>query len=179
MNRKIILAATVLLATPAAAQDGIRAQLGSCLAIPGVLQRLACYDSVAKGNGLTTAARPPAAAAPMYSVPPSPAYRQPPPVAAYAPRPPGLGSERLPQAQAAAPRMAQDMTAMVTKLTFDGHGRFTVTLDNGEVWRQVPGDQSVLRERSVSTVRISRGAVGSYDLTVSGRNAVYTVTRLQ
>jgi len=65
MNRTMMIAALALLATPAAAQDGIRAQLGSCLAIPGVLQRLACYDSVAKGNGITTPARAPVAAAPM------------------------------------------------------------------------------------------------------------------
>ncbi|MDB5733847.1 MAG: hypothetical protein JWP16_2163 [Alphaproteobacteria bacterium] len=180
MNRKMIFAAALLATMPAIApawaQDGIRAQLGSCLAIPGVLQRLACYDSVAKGNGITSAARPPAAASVYSSVPSAPATRQPPPVVAYAPA--GLGSERLPQAQVAGTRTAQ-ILAEVTKLTFDGRGRFTMTLDNGEVWRQVVGDQTLLREKHVSTVRISRGAIGSYDLTVSGRNAVYTVSRLQ
>jgi hypothetical protein len=52
-------------------------------------------------------------------------------------------------------------------------------LDNGQVWRQVAGDTAILQGRSISSVRISRGALGSYDLNVEGRNATYRVMRLQ
>lgn len=171
--KRVIVAAALLAALPASAQT-LQSQLSRCLAIPGVLQRLACYDGVAKGAGIAPMAAPPAYSAPAPV--PAPAYRA--PVAAAAP-PPSFGSERLPQAAAAAPRRADEIGATVTALTFDPTGRFTVTLDNGQVWRQISGDQNFLRETRIGTVRISRGALGSYDLTVTGRHASYRVTRLQ
>ena len=64
-------------------------------------------------------------------------------------------------------------------MTFDPYGRFTMTFEDGQGWRQVAGDQTMLRDPRVKNVRISRGSLGSYDLTVAGRNASYKVTRLQ
>ena len=93
--------------------------------------------------------------------------------------PTGLGSERLPRIASAAPKRAQELLAGVTGVTYDARGRFTITLDNGQVWRQLEGDTSVLSGSRISTVRISRGALGSYDLNVVGRNASYRVSRLQ
>jgi hypothetical protein len=173
-----MMAAVAAMTVPATAQP-LQAQLSHCLAIPGVLQRLACYDGAARGAGIVASS--PAIAAPAYTSAPAPAYRPVPPVAAYAPPPPAsLGSERLPQAQAVvAARPAQSLSAEVTKLTFDGYGRFTMVLSNGEIWRQVAGDETFLHQPHVGTVRISRGLLGSYDLAVSGHNAVYKVTRLQ
>ena len=182
--KKSIAAALVLAALPASAQT-LQSQLSRCLAIPGVLQRLACYDGVAKGAGIAPMAAPayvppaPVYAAPAYTAP-APAYRAP-VTAAAAPPPPvsSFGSERLPQTAAAAPRRAEEVFATVTSLSFDPTGRFTVTLDNGQVWRQLAGDQTFLHETRIGAVRISRGALGSYDLTVTGRHASYRVTRLQ
>ena len=64
-------------------------------------------------------------------------------------------------------------------LTFDGTGHFTVTLDNGQVWRQVPGDVSMLRQTQVGSVRIARSVFGSYDLSLPGLHASYRVVRIQ
>ena len=71
------------------------------------------------------------------------------------------------------------MVAGVASIAYDARGRFTVTLDNGQVWRQLEGDTGVLQGARISTVKISRGALGSYDLNVVGRNASYRVLRLQ
>jgi hypothetical protein len=145
------------------AQGSLPAQLSACLEIPGVLQRLACYDRVAHGMGQV--------AAPRSALAEKPVARGAPQV--------GLGSERLPQIASAVPRRAQEMTAEVTGVSYDLRGRFTITLSNGQIWRQLEGDTAVLRRSRISAVRISRGALGSYDLNVAGLNASYRVVRLQ
>jgi hypothetical protein len=176
MNRTMMIAALALLAAPAAAQDGIRAQLGSCLAIPGVLQRLACYDSVAKGNGITTPARAPVAAAPMAApMPPRTALN-----AAQAPRATsateGFGAERLPQAQAAR-RAVEEITSPITDLTYSITGKFTVTLANGQ---QKEGDVAAkFYRKSDQTATISRGTLGSYNMVINGSGAYYKVSRVR
>ena len=59
--RMIVMAAMLAtVAAPVSAQP-LQTQLSRCLAIPGVLQRLACYDGVARGAGIVA---PPVAAAP-------------------------------------------------------------------------------------------------------------------
>jgi len=165
-------------ATPAMAQNTLSSQLTACVQITGVLQRLACYDRVAHSLGPVPVQRSAPAQRPVA---PPVAYA--PPIAAAAPpvaAPPiGLGSERLPRTASAAPRRAQELTAGIAGITYDARGRFTVTLDNGQVWRQLEGDTAVLQGARNSTVRISRGALDSYDLNVVGRNASYRVLRLQ
>jgi hypothetical protein len=171
---KFAVAALIALlgGTAAQAQDTLPSQLTACLQITGMLQRLACYDRVAHTLGpaprSAPAQRPVTVTAPV-------AMAAPPVVAA----PSGLGSERLPRTTTAAPRRSQQLVAGVAGITYDARGRFTVTLDNGQVWRQLEGDTTMLSGSRISTVRISRGALGSYDLNVVGRNASYRVSRLQ
>ena len=161
-------------ATAAMAQDSLPGQLTACVAIPGVMQRLACYDRVAHSVSPAIAPRSAPAQKPIARAAPSAVYVAP-PLAAAAPA--GLGSERLPQTAAA--QRNQELIAAVTSVSYDPRGRFTVTLDNGQVWRQLEGDTAVLQSTRISTVRISRGSLGSYDLNVIGRNASYRVLRLQ
>lgn len=162
-------------ATAAMAQDTLPSRLGACLRITGLLQRLACYDEVAHSVSPAPATRATPAQRPGANtalVPPA----APPSVSAA---PSGLGSERLPRTASSAPRGAQELIAGVSSISYDARGRFTVTLDNGQVWRQLEGDTAVLTGARKSTVRISRGALGSYDLNIVGRNASYRVLRLQ
>jgi hypothetical protein len=164
-------------ATAAMAQDTLPAQLTSCLAITGLLQRLACYDRVAHSVSPVphnVPAQRPVAQAPVANAAPPVAYAAPPVAAAP---PSGLGSERLPRT--ASVRRASEMVAAVASISYDARGHFTVTLDNGQVWRQIEGDTGQLQGTRNSAVRISRGALGSYDLNVMGRNATYRVLRLQ
>ena len=83
------------------------------------------------------------------------------------------------RALTAAPKTPQQMIAGVASVSYDGRGRFTITLDNGQVWRQLDGDTAQLKGTRFPAVRISRGALGSYDLNVVGRNATYRVSRVQ
>ena len=164
--RNFLVVPLLLLMSAAAApaQDSLSAQLGACLQITGTLQRLACYDRVA--HAASPAPRPATSFAPA-------------PVAAPSVAASGLGSERLPRVASAAPKPPQQMIAGVSGVSYDGRGRFTITLDNGQVWRQLEGDTALLKGTRFPAVRISRGALGSYDLNVVGRNASYRVSRLQ
>jgi len=168
-------------ATAAMAQDTLPVQLTACLQITGLLQRLACYDRVAHSVSPPPrggpAQRPVPQTAPAIANAAPPAIYAAPPIAA-APAT-GLGSERLPRTASAARRSAQELTAALAGVSYDARGRFTITLDNGQVWRQLEGDTGVLQASRNSTVRISRGALGSYDLNIVGRNATYRVSRLQ
>jgi len=162
-------------ALPVQAQT-LQSQLAGCLAIPGVLQRLACYDGVAKGAGIAPASRgattPATRPAPSTYAPLAAA-----PIVTARPAATGMGSERIPSTVRAASNDA--VTATITSLKFGPTGRFTVTFDNGEVWRQVPGDESLLHPGRYSVATITRGALGSYDMAIAGLNSRFKVTRLQ
>jgi hypothetical protein len=64
---------------------------------------------------------------------------------------------------------------------FDRYGIFTVTLENGEVWRQVSGDSSFARWNKPASrylVRITRGVLGSFNLQIQNAPGLYKVRRV-
>ena len=70
----------------------------------------------------------------------------------------------------------------MTAYSFDSHGIFTVTLGDGEVWRQVDGDRSFAHWRgpaSAYVVTIRNGAFGSSNLQVQGESASFKVNRIR
>ena len=186
--RRIFLVTTALLAVSAPVlAETLQVQLGRCVRITGLLQRLACYDGVVKDAGI---AAPPARsvpASPYASVQPAPAapVMAAPGLASAAPVNPApsaassFGSESLPKARMPPSGAAKAIIAGVANLSFDGTGHFTVALDNGQVWRQVSGDMSILRQTQVSSVHIARSVFGSYDLSLPGLHASYRVVRIQ
>ena len=187
--RRIFLVTSVLLtASSPASAESLQAQLGHCVRITGLLQRLACYDGVVKDAGIAqTASGHVVPASPSTSVQPAPAapIMAAPGLASVAPVNPvpatasTFGSESLPQARRPPSGSAKSIVAGVAGLSFDGTGHFTVTLDNGQVWRQLPGDISILRQTQVGSVRIARSVFGSYDLNLPGQHASYRVERVQ
>ena len=66
--------------------------------------------------------------------------------------------------------------------TFDKKGIFTVTLSNGQVWRQLSGDTSFAHwtePPSKYNVSISRGLLGSYNLMVRNDPGMFKVHRIR
>lgn len=156
----------------APAQTGdLRTELMHCLSFSGTVERLSCYDRLARGAASGALGAPPASI-------PSPAPM--PPVRAAAPPPASeLGREELRgNVPAATP---QQLTVEVTNFQKDPAGRFTITLANGQIWRQVAGDTTAAQYRAGRThsVTISQGSLGSYDLRFNDRNAVFKVQRLR
>jgi len=74
--------------------------------------------------------------------------------------------------------------ARITAFSFDPNHIFTVTLSNGEIWRQLSGDTTIARwtkspNEFVYNANISAGALGSTNLTVAGLVGSYKVERLR
>jgi hypothetical protein len=65
--------------------------------------------------------------------------------------------------------------------SFDGYGIFVVTLENGQVWRQISGDTVLARwnlPASRYAVRITRGVLGSFNLQVKDSPGLFKVRRV-
>jgi len=169
MARAIFFFLFLLLASAPARADDLNAQLAHCMTMNGAVERLSCYDRVARQ---AISAAPQTAQSPMQ--------QSPTPQARIAPSAdPGrdFGKERVTPAEPQSDRFS----AEITDFQKDARGHFTVVLQNGQVWRQAAGDTGVaqIRPGQANQVTISRGALGSYDLRFSGRNATFKVQRLR
>jgi hypothetical protein len=74
------------------------------------------------------------------------------------------------------------ITATVLELARTARGRAVFILDNGQTWRQLDADGTEVRDPApgkVLNVTIAKGVLGSYNLTLEGRNALIKVRRLK
>ena len=208
MNRGLIFAALIAAASGAAnadPRDDALAAMARCSTLPDRNARLGCFDA--------TMARAPIAAstyaAPAQPAPAMVASAPPPPAAPLRRRRSGFiaglfgpgGPNRGPQttpAQFGSESIANGGThaypapldedtvdeihARLVAASFDG-GLMTVTLDNGQVWRQTPGTEAVgslSRPAASYGVVIARGSfAGSYAMRLSGRAGAIAVRRLR
>jgi len=96
-----------------------------------------------------------------------------------------FGSDKLPstQAQVAAQEAeVESITAAVTEVSYNPLGKFIVFLDNGQIWRQIEGDADhadFRRPAKDNKVTISRGFIGSYNLTINDSVKTFKVTRVK
>lgn len=191
--------------------DALSAML-RCSGLSDRNARLGCYDAtIARAPGALTQAAPARAPAPVYAAPPAYAANVPPPAAPVAPRRSrqsfldgvlGVGGPaRPPQTTVAqfgsesianggthaypAPRendTIDQISARVIAYDFES-GFLTVTLDNGQVWRQPPSGNALghLSKPALSyTAVIGRnGPYGSYGLKLSGVAQVIGVRRIR
>jgi hypothetical protein len=172
------LAAVLAMTACAAADPGLEAAIAACAAKTDTTVRLACYDGVAaqlKTAPVASEAAAPAAAA---------AVAQPPRAKPAAPTTADFGGEFIEQKQkeavaAETPDGPDEIRAKVVAIEFAGNGRFTVTLDNGQVWRQVQGDGEPKRlaKRAGTMVTVAHGFWKSYNLNFDEGGNTYKVVR--
>lgn len=158
---------------PALAADPPDA-MKSCAVLTDANARLACYDKLAALSAAPAAAPVAAPVLPAAQV-----------------RPEQFGSEVLPMPTKAAADGAPVQEALeqisdeVKAVKYNPYGLFTVTLQNGQVWQQQQGDSDKARFQLFDSngdptrVTISRGVIGSYNLSVDGSNRVYKVRRVK
>lgn len=92
---------------------------------------------------------------------------------------PGQDGNRFGLAQK--PRSSSGIVSRLSSYTFDRYGIFTVTLSNGQVWRQVTGDTSFAHWKLSAAsyvVAITKGALGSYNLRVKNGPGLFKVERV-
>ena len=78
---------------------------------------------------------------------------------------------------------AERVEAQVSSFAFNGYGKLTVTLDNGQTWQQLDGDGTNLRGRidadDTIAVDIKRSRFGGYRMTLTPPGKTLRVRRRQ
>ncbi len=181
--------AILLLALPgmAAIADPLQDELGVCRGLTDDEARLECYDAAVDRSKTSGAGSPAAATAAAAA----PASAEPAPSATAAVATSAAGTtnqidqedlfgkssedvQRTVEAATGAERL-DSLTATVTKLQKLGYDKVLITLDNGQVWKQV--DASSLRLRVGDAVDIERASLGSFMLRKQGSKRSMRVSR--
>ena len=91
-----------------------------------------------------------------------------------------LRAEKTPTKPRSKATTAQVITAMpLSSYQFNSQGFFIITLANGQVWEQRDGPVAHWQgPASQYLVNISKGAMGSFNLTVAREGAQYKVRRV-
>lgn len=192
--RLALTGAAILLSLSAEAspRDDVLKALENCATITDDKARLACYDALVRPAqaALSRPPEPQEAAAPptkeeqrswfgfdisgLFGASPS---RQ--------TTPQQFGSENLSATKEKVGKAEQEVdsiTAGVTEYAYTPFGKFIVFLDNNQVWRQLQGDADRAIFRKVprdNKVTISRGFIGSYNLTINDSSKVFKVERIK
>ncbi|MBY6225433.1 hypothetical protein [Ferrimonas balearica] len=145
-----------------ACYDQLAEAIAQCAGQQDQLDRLLCYDEFSKAAGRTV----PAAVAPAAD-----------PVAAA---PAVVAPQADPEAEFGTtkpkPEAVDAITSAVTKVTTNPYGQWTLTLENGQRWRQTESRR--YKVKSGDTVTIERASLGSFLLSAEGRNGSTRVKRL-
>jgi len=84
--------------------------------------------------------------------------------------------------QPAVPAELKEITAVVIEFAKTARGKAIFILDNGQVWRQLDADGTEVPYAPAGKqmkVTVETGFLGSYNLTIDGRNGLIKVTRLK
>jgi uncharacterized cupin superfamily protein len=186
----------------AIAADALPPSLRACMSESDTARRLACFDresarlandSVARASAPAPAPRrpdPPAAAPPPAAT--APAAALPAATTAQSAAAPAAAAAQSAEEkfgfrgsiaraehdkQEAEERQFEQLTAKVAELSTLPHGEMQLTLDNGQVWQQKPGDRA-MRVKVGDEVTIRRGSLGSFLLTTTAKGSM-RVTRVK
>jgi hypothetical protein len=180
--------AILLLALPgtAAIADPLADELSVCRGLTDDEARLICYDAAVDRSRKSGGGRPADA-----SPPPAPAPAEPAPAATAAVAAGsasaantidqedlfGKSGDELQRTveEATGSEQMDSLSATVAKLQKYGYDRVLITLDNGQVWKQV--DASSLRLRVGDAVDIERASLGSFMLRKKGSKRSMRVSR--
>lgn len=167
------LAPALLLTMGVAQAQPFQQQISKCMAINGMLQRLACFDAAARDAGLSPSHSDAVTAAPVYSEPtPAAAPKKPSLIATF-------GSETLPETAPDVPAHINAFTAQITQFQIDPLGKFTMTLANGQVWKEVDTILLHVETNKPHIAHMSRGVLGSYNVSFDGEKQIIKVQRVR
>ena len=154
------------------AQDAL-VEVAKCVEVADAGDRLKCFDKAAALAKSALAATPKVAETKSwldwfgFARPPAP---------------PQTAEEFGKNAPPPGPQEVTQVTSNVLEFAKTARGSAVFILENGQVWRQLASDNTSVREPSPGTpmkVTIENGFLGSYNLTIEGRNGLVKVTRLK
>ncbi|MBU0913318.1 MAG: hypothetical protein KKF22_12350 [Gammaproteobacteria bacterium] len=171
MKSKIIIVVAGLLVSAANATE-LSDQLTQCRTLQNDLQRLTCYDNIGQKtskpvaeavvtNEIQNTEIAPTVSSPVTSSPVTVATTN-----------DSFGIEHK-----IAERTVPSIDSTVVNIEQSKRGFWTVTLDNGQKWRQITSDGFVLRKGEAVVIR--RGSFNSFLLTKKGSERQTKVARLQ
>lgn len=79
------------------------------------------------------------------------------------------------------PAALDSISTTVRDWSFNPYDKFMVVLDNGQIWQQIESDSGKARfiKGAKNTVVISRGFIGSYNMSINDSGAIFKVKRLK
>ena len=80
------------------------------------------------------------------------------------------------------PKEISEISATVTEFAKNAYGKSIFILDNGQIWKQIDGDTFEVqppRRGDTMKVTIEKAMMGSFSLTVDGRNGLVKVRRIK
>lgn len=180
-----LLAAGFLVAVPAQAQSArdVLSEVAKCADIAAAKERLECYDAVA-GRAKTVMTAP-AEAVPVRQATAQPAEEEAEGgvlewfgLSRPVKKEEDFGKPPVPTG----PKEIKEITSGVLELAKNPYGRSIFILDNGQVWKQIDGDITEVRDPSRDEklrVSIETGMFGSYSLKIEGRTGIVKVRRVK
>lgn len=180
-----LLATAVVIAAPAQAdpaRDAL-AEIAKCSDIPAAADRLQCYDAAAQG-AKTAMSTPAPAVERQASAQPAQEEDEGGGVLSWfglerpVTKTDDFGKPPVPTG----PKEIKQISANVVEFAKSAYGRSIFILDNGQVWKQIDGDQTEVRDPSKNEtmkVMIETGMFGSYTLKVSDRTGIVKVRRVK
>lgn len=134
-------------------------------------------EAVATAPAPVSAAPTPPAPAPSEVATAQPAM----PVTAPASLEDQFGGERLPKPEAPKEARVNEIRSAVDEYAFTPYGKLIVFLNNGQVWRQLQSDDAnfYLRKGKSYVAVVSRGMLGSYNLSFEGIRAMAKAQRIK
>jgi hypothetical protein len=176
MRILVLASLAALVASPAyadATQD-VLADMVKCADITDSAERLKCFDAaVPRAKNALTPPTPQAKEKSWldwfgFARPPAPVTK-----------PEDFGK---PPPEPAPGQEITEIRATVLEFGRTRRYRALFVLDNGQVWRQLDGDTAEVRDPpldAVLKVTIERGALGSYNLIIDGKNEIIKVSRIK
>lgn len=170
LNKRLVVALLACMATVSGVYaDSVtidRERLAACANTVSLIARAGCYDKLAKA---ILADAPSSSSAPANRI-----------AATTTPDPASFGrsdAEKRKQLQSSlGVREAAEISAGIAGVRRTPHGKLLVTLDNGQVWRQLDSAKLPLGEGE--SVRIERAGLGSYLLQKQAGSRTIRVRRV-
>jgi len=166
-----LLAATAAHADPA--HDAL-AEVAKCADLSDAGERLRCFDAAMARVKSALAAPAAAPETPTKSLREWFGFSRPQPVT----KPEDFG--KAPPEPA--PDEINEVASPVLEFARTPRGKAVFILENGQVWRQIDSDTTVVPDPdrgNAMKVKIERGFLGSYNLSIDGRNILVKVNRLK